>query len=131
MIARSSGMERAVEPEAMTAAKPEDAGGPAALGLRLREARVSEGRAALAIAAGVRVVGASLFLAVALVFGGVMGLRDWSVYTPILAPYLAIALMAFALRRTRAGLAFGPIAAIADVAIVYVLQRRSSATRTG
>jgi two-component system heavy metal sensor histidine kinase CusS len=78
-------------------------------------------RSVLGAGAAVRLVGAALFLAISTALW-LMGGEDWASYPPILAPYVGVAAVLFALRRRPAARWLGVVQAPVDVGLVYWLQ---------
>ena len=75
------------------------------------------------VAATIRLIGGSVFLLLSLALWQFAGLWDWGVYVPLLACYTALAVPAYAFRRRL--VAFGGLMALADVVMVYFLQRQA------
>jgi len=73
------------------------------------------------VAATIRLSGGGVFLLLSLALWQFAGLWDWGVYVPLLALYTALAVPAYVFRRHL--VAFGGLMAVADVVVVYVLQR--------
>ncbi len=82
-----------------------------------------EQRRAVVAAAGARAAGSVLFLILSVVTWGATGKADWAVYAPLLSGYALFALGFLAVCQRPVAARIAPAAALADVAIVYLVQR--------
>jgi signal transduction histidine kinase len=87
----------------------------------LTRAVEAQRRSVLGAGAAVRLVGAALFLAISSILW-LSGGEDWAPYPPLLAPYLGVAAVLFALRRHPVARWLGVVQSPVDVALVYGLQ---------
>ncbi|MBZ4419597.1 HAMP domain-containing histidine kinase [Myxococcus sp. RHST-1-4] len=78
-------------------------------------------RSVLGAGAAVRLVGAAVFLAISTVLW-LSGGEDWAPYPPLLAPFVGVAALLFALRRRPVARWLGVVQSPMDVALVYGIQ---------
>lgn len=86
------------------------------------KATENERRRALTFAAWVRLGAGVLFLALAVALGTLGGRRDWEIYAPMLAGYVATSLVFFFLRNRAITLRLGGVVALLDVTVTYFMQ---------
>jgi two-component system heavy metal sensor histidine kinase CusS len=98
------------------------------LQLALRQAREVESRRALAAGANIRLVAALLFLTLTAVMGLGFKQHQSALYVPKLLAYGVLAAVVWLLRRGAAAPLVGVVMAVADVAVVYLLQRQALST---